>query len=83
VDTLNVPQQADFGGFLYDPTQPSQRDMPTVTQTLCQLPTLANGLEVESWQNLPDLENQLLHQCRTVALRRVIFKWKKRFMTIR
>jgi hypothetical protein len=26
----DMPQQADFGGFLYDPTWPSQRDMPTV-----------------------------------------------------
>jgi hypothetical protein len=43
-----MPQLADFGGFLYDLTQPSQRDMPTVAQTLRGLPTLTNGLEVDS-----------------------------------
>jgi hypothetical protein len=43
-----MPQPADFGGFLYDPTLPSQRDMPTVAETLHELPTLANGLEAES-----------------------------------
>jgi hypothetical protein len=35
---------ADFGGFLYDPTRSSQRDM----STLRELPTLANGLAAES-----------------------------------
>jgi hypothetical protein len=43
-----MAQLADFCGFLYDPTQSSQRDMPTVAQTLRELPTLANGLEAES-----------------------------------
>jgi hypothetical protein len=44
-----MPQPADFDGFLYDPTRPSQRDMPTVTQkTLRKLSTLANGLKAES-----------------------------------
>jgi hypothetical protein len=43
-----MPQLADFGGFLYDPAGPAQRDMPTVVQTLRELPTLANGLEAES-----------------------------------
>jgi hypothetical protein len=43
-----MPQQANFGGFLYDPTQPSQRNMPMVAKTSCELPTLANGLEAES-----------------------------------
>jgi hypothetical protein len=42
-----MPQPADFGGFLYDPTQPSQHNMPTVTQTWRELPTLANELEAE------------------------------------
>jgi hypothetical protein len=36
----DVQQPADFGGFLYDSTQQSLRDMPTVTQTLYKLPTL-------------------------------------------
>jgi hypothetical protein len=44
----DMPQPADFGGFLYNPTRPSQYNMPTVTQTLCELPTLANGLEAKS-----------------------------------
>jgi hypothetical protein len=39
--------KADFGGFLYDPTGLSQRDMPTVAQTFSELPSLANGLEAE------------------------------------
>jgi hypothetical protein len=43
-----MPQSADFGGFLYDPTRLSQRDMPTVAQTLHELPTLANVLEADS-----------------------------------
>jgi hypothetical protein len=36
--------------------------MPTVAQTLLELPTLANGLEAESLQNQPDLENRFLHR---------------------
>jgi hypothetical protein len=44
----DMPQPADFGGFLYDPTHPSQHDMPTVAQILRELPTLANGLEAKS-----------------------------------
>jgi hypothetical protein len=51
-----MPQPAGFGGFLYDPTRPSECDMPMVAQTLCELPTLANGLEAESKQNPPDPE---------------------------
>jgi hypothetical protein len=43
-----MPQKADFGGFLYDLTRHSQCEMPTVAQTLRELPTLANGLEEES-----------------------------------
>jgi hypothetical protein len=42
-----MPQPEDFGGFLHDLTWPSQRSMPTVTQTMSKLPTLANGLEAE------------------------------------
>jgi hypothetical protein len=42
-----MPQPADFGGFLYDLTWPSQRDMPKVARTLLELPTLANGLDAE------------------------------------
>jgi hypothetical protein len=42
-----MPQPSDFGGFLYDPNLLSQRDLPRVAQTLRNLPTLANGLEVE------------------------------------
>jgi hypothetical protein len=57
----DVPQPADFGGFLYDLTWPSQRDVSTVAQTLRDLPTLTNGLEAVV-QNLPDLENWFLHQ---------------------
>jgi hypothetical protein len=37
------------------------RDMPTVTPTFVQIATVGE-LEAESWQNPPDLENQLLHQ---------------------
>jgi hypothetical protein len=40
-------QPEDFAGFLYNLTQPSQCDMPTVAQTLHESPTLANGLEAE------------------------------------
>jgi hypothetical protein len=36
--------------------------LPTVAQTLRELPTLANGLKAESWPNSPDLENRFLHQ---------------------
>jgi hypothetical protein len=36
-----MPQPADFGGFLYDPTQLSQRNIPTVTQTFHELQTLS------------------------------------------
>jgi hypothetical protein len=43
----SLPQLADFGGFLYDPIRLSQHDMPTVTQTLRELPRLVNGLEAE------------------------------------
>jgi hypothetical protein len=43
-----MPQPADFGGFLYDLTRPSQRDMPTVVQTSSELSTLTNGLAAES-----------------------------------
>jgi hypothetical protein len=43
-----MPQPADFGGFFYDLTRPSQPEMPTVAQTLRELPTIANGLEAES-----------------------------------
>jgi hypothetical protein len=39
---------ATAGRFLYDPTRPSHRDMPTVAQTLRVLPTFANGLESKS-----------------------------------
>jgi hypothetical protein len=38
----------------------SQRDMPTVGQTIARSATVGK-LETESWQNLLDLENQLLH----------------------
>jgi hypothetical protein len=78
----DMPQPADFGAFLYNLTRPSQHDMPMVAQTLCELPTLANGLEAESYQNPPDLENRFLHRWMrytvwTVALRWAIFKRKK------
>jgi hypothetical protein len=43
----DMQQPADFGGFLDDLARPSQRDMPTVTQTLRESPTLTNGLEAE------------------------------------
>jgi hypothetical protein len=56
-----MPQPAEFGGFVYDLTQPLQRDMTTVTQTLRELPTLVNEIEAESLQNPPELENRLLH----------------------
>jgi hypothetical protein len=52
-----MPKPADFGGFLYDPYQLSQRNMPIVAKTLRELPTFANGLEAHSYQNLLDLEN--------------------------
>jgi hypothetical protein len=42
--------------------------MPMVAQTLRELPTLANGLEAESWQNLPDLENQIYSTLMDVLL---------------
>jgi NADPH-dependent 7-cyano-7-deazaguanine reductase QueF-like protein len=42
------PQPAYFYGLLYDMTWLSKRGMPTVAQTLRELPTLANGLEAES-----------------------------------
>jgi hypothetical protein len=49
----------------------SQRDMPTVGQTIARSATVGK-LEAESWQNPPDLENQLLHlwmlYCTDVAL---------------
>jgi hypothetical protein len=38
----------------------SQRDLPTVSQTIVRSATVVK-LEAESWQNPPDLENQLLH----------------------
>jgi hypothetical protein len=41
-------------------SQTSQRDMPTVSQAIARSSTVGK-LEAESWQNLPDLENQLLH----------------------
>jgi hypothetical protein len=34
--------------------------MPTVSQAIARSSTVGK-LEAESWQNLPDLENQLLH----------------------
>jgi hypothetical protein len=37
----DMPQPADFGGFYYDLNWLSQHDMPMVTQTLRELPTLA------------------------------------------
>jgi hypothetical protein len=43
-----MSQPANFGRFLYNLTQLSQRYMPTVAQTLRELPTLANGLAAES-----------------------------------
>jgi hypothetical protein len=33
-----------------------------VAQTLREMPTLANGLEAESWQNPQDLESRFLHR---------------------
>jgi hypothetical protein len=33
----DMPQPADFGGFLYDPTRPSQCDMPTVAPTIARI----------------------------------------------
>jgi hypothetical protein len=58
----NMPQPADFDGFLYNPAQFSQHDVPMVTQTLRELPTLTNGLEAELKQNPPDLEDRFLHR---------------------
>jgi hypothetical protein len=37
-------------------------DMPTVTQTICKVPTLADVLDAEFVQNPPDLENLFLHR---------------------
>jgi hypothetical protein len=58
-----MPQPADFGGFYFDPASNllAYRD---VMATICQwspqplreLPTLANGLNAEPKQNLPDLK---------------------------
>jgi hypothetical protein len=36
-------------------------DMPTVAPAIAEIATVSK-LEAESWQNLPDLENQFLHQ---------------------
>jgi hypothetical protein len=41
-------------------SQTSQCDMPTVGQTIARSATVGK-LEAESWQNPPDLENELLH----------------------
>jgi hypothetical protein len=33
----DMPQLADFGGFLYDPARPSQREMPTFAPTIARI----------------------------------------------
>jgi hypothetical protein len=58
-----MPQLADFGEFYYDPAS-NLLAYRAVTAALCQqspqslrkLPALANGIDVESKQNLPDLK---------------------------
>jgi hypothetical protein len=59
----NLPAVA-YRGKPLGPTvgisQTSQRDVPTVGQTIARSATVGK-LEAESWQILPDLENQLLH----------------------
>jgi hypothetical protein len=37
------------------------RDMPTVTPTIARIATVGE-VEAESWQNLPNLDNQFLHR---------------------
>jgi hypothetical protein len=36
-------------------------DMPTVVQTIARIATVGE-VEAESWQNLPNLDNQFLHR---------------------
>jgi hypothetical protein len=59
----NLPDVA-YRGKPLEPTvgisRTSQRDMPTVDQTIARSATIGK-LEAESWQNPPDLENQHLH----------------------
>jgi hypothetical protein len=64
-----MPQPADFGRFYYDPAS-NLLAYCAVTAGICQrlpqplrkVPTLANGLDAELLQNLPDLENLFLHR---------------------
>jgi hypothetical protein len=59
----NLPAVAYRGKPLVpsiDISRTSQHDMPTVGQTIPRSATVSK-LEAESWQNPPDLENQLLH----------------------
>jgi hypothetical protein len=76
----DMPQAADFDGFLYDRTWPSQHDMPTVVQTLRELPTLANYRPSHSKICRIYRNGFYIDGCATVwtiALWRAIFKWKQ------
>jgi hypothetical protein len=63
-----MPKLADFGGFYYNPAS-NLLAYHTATaaicqrspQQLCEVPTLANGLDAESQQNPPDRESLFLH----------------------
>jgi hypothetical protein len=58
-----MPQPADFGRLYYGTASNKLAycDMTTVAPTTA-VPTLANGLDAESLQNPPDLENLFLHR---------------------
>jgi hypothetical protein len=47
-----MPQPADFGGFFPVPFAICQRS----PKQLREVPRIANGLDAESQQNLPDLK---------------------------
>jgi hypothetical protein len=59
----NLPAVAYSGkpfGLTVGISRTSQRDMTMVVQTIALSATVGK-LEAKSWQNPPDLENQLLH----------------------
>jgi hypothetical protein len=59
-----MPQRADFGGFYYDLASNllAYHAVTATMPTIAQSTNTPNGLDAESWQNPPDLDNLFLQR---------------------